>query len=121
MAAGPSQPVSSATTHPSEVAGRQELRVYAHSGLLYLWPLWLFGFVTAGVTAAFPEKVPLSGDLVWFCQYKALGLTYVVVVFLTILFTNMSVRGAWSLVVIITIAFEGSRPTMKLTSHETST
>ncbi len=83
-----------------------EVVIYGHSTLLYWWPVWLTGFVMAAITY-------LRGGLVELDQVRneylhpssGLGVTYVIILLLVITFTNLKLRGIYSVVLGISIAF----------------
>jgi hypothetical protein len=83
-------------------AGVQEINIYSHSTLLYLWPAWASGFVIALLNAG-QEKflATAEGGL----PSSALGLTYLSILLLLITFTNVRLRGINSVV-----ALTGSPP-----------
>ena len=67
-------------------AALQEIKIYSHSTLLYWWPAWAFGFVIALLNAG-QEKflaTPEGGQ-----PSSALGLTYLSILLLLIVFTNV--------------------------------
>ncbi len=88
-----------ASPHP---AALQQIYVYSHSTLLYWWPAWAFGFVIALLNAG-QEKflATAEGDQ----PSSALGLTYLSIVLLLIVFTNVRLRGINSVVALLVIAF----------------
>ena len=80
----------------------EEIKIYSHSTLLYWWPAWVIGFVIAllnagqeRLLATAPGSPPSS----------ALGLTYLSVLLLLIVFTNVRLRGINSVVALLTLAF----------------
>jgi hypothetical protein len=85
-------------------AAQQEITIYSHSTLLYWWPAWAFGFVIAMLNAG-QEKFlpPAEGGQ----PSSALGLTYVTVLLLLIVFTNVRLHGINSVVALLTLAFIG--------------
>jgi hypothetical protein len=86
----------------SHKAHREEIKIYSHSTLLYWWPAWAIGFVIALLNSgqerllATAEGAPPS---------SALGLTYLTVLLLLIVFTNVRLRGINSVVVLLTLGF----------------
>lgn len=83
-------------------AALQEIHVYGHSTLLYWWPAWVFGFFIALLNegqerflATAPGALPSS----------ALGLTYLAILLLLIVFTNVRLRGIHSVVALLSVAF----------------
>ncbi len=80
----------------------QEINVYGHSTLLYWWPAWAVGFLFAllnagqeSFLATAPGERPSS----------ALGLSYLALLLLLIVFTNVRLRGINSVVALLSTAF----------------
>ncbi|MGB0086509.1 MAG: hypothetical protein WBP94_14190 [Rhodomicrobiaceae bacterium] len=88
----------SAPSHPAT----QEIRIYSHSTLLYWWPAWAIGFVIALLNAG-QERLLATADGT--APSSALGLTYLSVLLLLIVFTNVQLRGINSVVALLTLAF----------------
>jgi hypothetical protein len=82
-----------------------ELILYSHSNLFYWWPVWLLGYIFAALTYFNNVQVDIAGQKVLTHPSKNLGVYFTVVFFLVILFTNVSLRGMTSLVVILIMAF----------------
>ncbi len=84
-----------ASPHPVAL---QEINVYSHSTLLYWWPAWAFGFVIALLNAG-QEKflATAEGDQ----PSSALGLTYLSILLLLIVFTNIQLPGINSVVTLL--------------------
>src|ERR1700694_111197 len=80
----------------------QEINIYSHSTLLYWWPAWAFGFVIALLNAGQEKFLATDQDSQ---PSSALGLTYVSVILLLIVFTNVRLRGINSVVALLTVAF----------------
>jgi hypothetical protein len=83
----------------------KELKIYSHSSLMYWWPIWLVGYLLAILTALQGETVSIGGRDYLMHPSKNLGVFYTVVFVLVILFTNVSMRGLVSLVVVISVLF----------------
>ena len=91
--------VAAGALHP---AALQEIKIYSHSSLFYWWPAWALGFVIALLNAGqekFLATVP-GGQ-----PSSALGLTYLSIVLLLIIFTNVRLRGVNSVVALLAVAF----------------
>ncbi len=80
----------------------QEIKIYGHSTLLYWWPAWAFGFVSALLNAG-QEKFLATAEGAR--PSSAVGLTYVLVLLLLIVFTNVRLRGINSVVALLSVAF----------------
>jgi hypothetical protein len=72
--------------------------VYGHSTLFYWWPAWVFGFLFAFLENALVD----SAD-----QHMAsgVGLSYVALLLLLVIFTNIRLRGIYSVVTLLGLAF----------------
>ena len=86
-----------AVHHP---AALQEITIYSHSTLLYWWPAWAFGFVFALLNAG-QEKFLATAE--GGPPSSALGLTYLSILLLLIVFTNVRLRGIHSVVALLTV------------------
>jgi hypothetical protein len=92
--------------HAVEVApGAAELRIYSHSSLFYWWPVWFTGFIMAGITYMGGSHVDIGGIQVMIHPSKNLGVIFGAVLFLVILFTNTTVRGLASVIVVLAVMF----------------
>jgi hypothetical protein len=80
----------------------QEITIYSHSTLLYWWPAWAFGFVFAILNAG-QEKFLATAE--GGQPSSALGLAYLSILLLLIVFTNVRLRGIHSVVALLTVAF----------------
>ncbi len=80
----------------------QEITVYGHSTLLYWWPAWALGFLSALLNAG---QERFLATVEGARPSSALGLTYVSLLLLLIVFTNVKLRGINSVVALLTIAF----------------
>jgi len=101
--AAPAPPVAETLGNPLE------LRIYSHSSLFYWWPVWVVGFVLALITWMGGVHVPIPNTdpqvEVYMHPSKNLGVIYGVVLFLVILFTNTTVRGLASVIVVLSAMF----------------
>lgn len=80
----------------------QEIHIYSHSTLLYWWPAWVFGYVIALLNAGQEKFLATAAGAQ---PSSALGLTYVSLLLLLIVFTNVRMRGINSVVALLTVAF----------------
>jgi len=82
------------------------LRIYSRSNIFYWWPVWLFGFVFAVIT--YFQGGVIDVDQVrreWFHPSSALGLAYIFILMAVITFSNLTMRGIYSVTLLLTIAF----------------
>jgi hypothetical protein len=90
------------TTAATEPTAVQQINVYGHSNLIYWWPAWGFGFFFALLNAGQEQFLATAEGS---RPSSALGLTYVAILLLLIVFTNVRLRGINSVVVLLTVAF----------------
>jgi len=97
------EPTDAATVAAApHTAAPQEINIYGHSTLLYWWPAWAVGYLFALLNAGQETFLATAqGDQ----PSSALGLTYVSMLLLLIVFTNVRLRGINSVVVLLTLAF----------------
>src|SRR6266508_764653 len=94
-----------------------DLRIYAHTTLLYWWPVWALAFVMALWTyldnyhlvlvpegtavdagqATAPEGTEIYGPLVHVARSRVPGVVFVMTLLVIIIFSNVSLRGSWAL------------------------
>ena len=79
--------------------------IYGHSWLFYWWPVWVLGYVMALLTWLHPVRVQVGNFSVLQSSSTSLGVIYALVILLTILITNTTIRGVVSLVVVLVIGF----------------
>ena len=86
-----------------------DLRIYSHSPLFYWWPMWVLGFLFAGLTAVQGESVAMGNEGRAFLVHpsKYLGLIYTATFLLLLLTTTATVRGLASIVVMLVIVLTG--------------
>jgi len=83
-----------------------ELRIYSRSTIFYWWPLWLVGYGIAAATYLWGERVNLpNGTQILIHPNTGFGLTFVVLLTLIMMVTNVKLRGIYSIVFMLSIAF----------------
>lgn len=90
---------------PSPDAKLPEIIIYSHSGLIYWWPVWFFGYFCAAATYAsgrpfFDDK----GEQIAVYPGTGLGLAYIGVFLLTLIITNARLRGIYSIVALLVVS-----------------
>lgn len=96
------QSTSAGSGEPRSPAGLQEIKIYGHSTLFYWWPAWAFGFVFAILNSG---QERFLGTAVGARPSSALGLTFIAILLLLIVFTNVRLRGVNSLVALLAVGF----------------
>lgn len=74
------------------VAPPREVRLVAHSNMLYWWIVWLYGYVCAFATYINHVEVAFAGKQIKFFPEAWLGLSYIALVLFVIVFTNVRAR-----------------------------
>src|SRR5262245_39131365 len=83
------------------------MKIYSHSMFFFWWPVWAVGYLLALVSWMRGVQVTVAPDapVILMSPNQSLGLLFCLVFFFVLLVTNVSVRGLWSLVVLLTLAF----------------
>jgi hypothetical protein len=84
------------------IARIPEIRIYSHSTVFYWWPAWAFGFLIAFLSFG-DEPLPANGASAQ--AGSPLGLAYVTLLLLLVVFTNVRLRGIYSVMTLISLAF----------------
>jgi hypothetical protein len=72
--------------------------VYGHSTLFYWWPAWAFGFFFAFLDNVLLDPTDQQAA-------SGVGLSYVALILLLVIFTNVRLRGIYSVVILLGLAF----------------
>jgi hypothetical protein len=96
-------------TPPISALGRERIRVYQHSDLIYWWVVWAYGYFCALLTYLQGRPVVLSDDgrQVLFHPSAWLGISFTVLVLFVLIFTNARARGVKSLVLFLLLLVIG--------------
>ena len=85
--------------------GLPEVKIYSHSDLFYWWPAWVAGYILA--TLSYLRGGVIELDDVrseYFHPSSTPGFTYVIILLTLIFFTNVKLRGVYSIVLILSVA-----------------
>lgn len=95
------------TEHDSEKKRLPDkVHIVSHSMLYYWWPVWVIGFLMAGITWFFGEDVSVTGGAVEKIYSSTnMGLIYTLVLFAVLMITNITLRGVISAVVVFGVMF----------------
>jgi hypothetical protein len=93
----------------AQKAAPREVRLVAHSNILYWWVVWLYGYVCAFATYINHVAVPFAGKQIKFFPEAWLGISYIAVVLFVIVFTNVRARVLHTFIIasIIALALVG--------------
>lgn len=81
----------------------REIIIYSHSPLVYWWPVWVMGYVMAGLTWWYGQGHEVGGNAVTLHPASSLGVLFFLTLFLVIVISNVTVRGYASGMVILGI------------------
>ncbi len=82
-----------------------DLIIYSRSNTFYWWPIWLFGFIAAIITYFGGVRFATeTGRELLIHPNPALGLTFLVVLAVVLTFTNVTLRGGYSVFAILVAA-----------------
>jgi hypothetical protein len=94
---------------PSDLPDPNDLpehRIYSRSTIFFWWPVWVTAYIMAAITYFWGETLSLSnGSKILVHPNTGLGITYIVVLALIMMFTNVRLRGIYSVVGLLSIAF----------------
>jgi hypothetical protein len=100
-AVAPTGETAQVAAHHAEHEDDLEVRIYSHSTFFYWWPVWAIGYVMALITYLGGQPEKIGDTTVLFHASKNLGVVFTLTFFLVIIITNVSLRGASSVVVIL--------------------
>lgn len=83
-----------------------EIVIISHSNLMYWWPVWLTGYLMSFLT--YLNGVPVQvkdGRQILVNSNPVMGVIFIMVVLLVIIFTNVKMRGIYSLATVLFLAF----------------
>jgi hypothetical protein len=84
----------------------REIKLISHSDVFYWWPAWVVGYVMALVSYGQPSQPAADGTAISYIHpSNNPGLIFITVIALLVIFTNSKLRGIYSVVTIVTIAF----------------
>ena len=83
-----------------------EIRIYSRSSIFFWWPLWVTGYILAGITYLGGQRLALSnGSSILVHPNTGLGISFIVILTLIMMLTNVRLRGIYSVVGLLAMAF----------------
>jgi hypothetical protein len=83
-----------------------EVRIYSRSNIFFWWPLWVTGYALAAITYLGGQPIALSnGKTILVHSNTGLGITFIVILTLIMMLTNVRLRGIYSVVGLLVMAF----------------
>src|SRR6266478_4302009 len=93
---------ASSVTDERNSKDSDEVVIYAHSPILYWWPVWLYGAFCWAATALHHVSIDPSGQkAVTVFPSPWLGISYLCVLFFVVIFSNIKARGLYALLVVL--------------------
>lgn len=83
------------------VEALRHFRIYQHSHLIYWWPVWLYGFICAGLTYFQGIPVIVLDKTLLYHPSPWLALILICLIIFVITFTTVKARGIYSYVLIM--------------------
>lgn len=86
-----------------------EIRIYAHSPIIYWWVIWAYGFVCAALTYFQGDRLTINATTkpVFIHPSPWLGLSFAVLLLLVIVATSVRARGVNALLLMLLMAGAG--------------
>jgi len=96
---------ASSVTDERNSKDSDEVVIYAHSPILYWWPVWLYGAFSWAATALHHVSIDPSGQkAVTVFPSPWLGISYLCVLFFVVIFSNIKARGLYALLVVLLLS-----------------
>lgn len=91
---------------PELVTKPREEIVISHSNVFYWWPAWLGGYILAAVSYLQGTTfVTEGGNVSYMHPSNNVGLLFIALLVLLIIFTNAKLRGIYSVLTLVTLGF----------------
>lgn len=101
------QPAPPAEPGRAAEADHLEVILVSHSPLVYWWPVWVVGYVMAGLTWWYGEPLAVGGEAIKMHPASNLGVLFFLTLFLVIVISNINVRGYASGMVVLGVVLVG--------------
>ena len=86
--------------------GPPDIKIVSHSNVFYWWPAWVVGFAVALITLFQGQDFAIEPDTVERIHPgNNPGIFFIVTLVLLVIFTNSNLRGIYSIVTLVTVAF----------------
>ena len=83
-----------------------DIKLISHSNVFYWWPAWVVGFTVAMISYFQGQDFAISPELVERIHpSNNPGIFFIAVLVLLVVFTNTRLRGIYSVVTVVTVAF----------------
>jgi hypothetical protein len=83
-----------------------DIKIISHSNVFYWWPAWVVGFTVALISYLQGQDVAITPELVERVHpSNNPGIFFIAVLVLLVVFTNTRLRGIYSVVTVVSVAF----------------
>jgi hypothetical protein len=101
--------MTTAATTPSArpaaaAAELKGIRIYEYSDLVYWWAIWFAALVCIVATATLGDKIPIGDKAVMVYQNPWLGIGFLIVMFATLIFSQLRARGIYAVIMVLAVA-----------------
>lgn len=81
----------------------REVVIYSHSRFMYWWPVWVVGYIMTAISWFGGTGHTIGDRTIYFHENGSLGVVFLMILFLVIAITNVSVRGIASAMVVLSL------------------
>jgi hypothetical protein len=101
-------PDQAAASTPTQPAG-PEIRIYAHSPIIYWWVIWAYGFFCAALTYVQGDRLTVNAETKPIFMHTSpwVGLSFTVLLLIVIVATSVRARGINALLLMLLMAGAG--------------
>jgi hypothetical protein len=108
---GRTRMTTAATATPAQPATTAQvlrgIRIYEYSDLVYWWAIWFAALVCAVLTALSGESIQIGDKALKVHTSPWVGIAFLVVMFSTLIFTQMRARGLHAIILLMAIVILG--------------
>ena len=102
----PTPDVESPDDLPDVAEQLPEMKIYSHSPIFYWWPVWAVGYLLAIMSVVQGRSVNVDGaETEWILTSANPGVLFIAVLLLVIIFTNVKLRGIYSVTTVLGLGF----------------
>ena len=103
--------MTTAATSPAQPAAASEVlsgfRIYEYSDLVYWWAIWFAALVCIVLTYAAGESIQIGDKALKVSPSPWVGIGFLVVMFSTLIFTQLRARGLYAIILMMAVAIIG--------------
>ena len=100
------EPHLAASTLRATTSATHEVKLISRSNVFYWWPAWLAGYAVALITFLYGHSIAIEPGIAERVHpSNNPGILFIAVVVLLVVFTTTKLRGIYSVVTVVTVAF----------------